>query len=284
MIVPLTAAADLASARALIEGHGLRYEAGFDALFGSHDDGELVAVGARAGNVLKMLTVAAAHRGGSLLGEIVSALVANGLEAGCATLFIYTKPPLARSFETLNFTRLAAQDAVAWLEFGHGLRHWLAAQQALCRPGANGALFVDDAAAAGDCRPQIEAAARRADHLYLFVDGAAGRSERLRQATRGIADTIVVDSGPYRSGARVPTYFLPADAPLARIGAELDATLFAARIAPFFGIVRCFADSEAAAETAGEMAATQRILAAHGIAPAALSSAFHPHPNPGGIR
>jgi [citrate (pro-3S)-lyase] ligase len=279
MIVPLTAQADLASARALIEGNGLRYEAGFDALFGSHDGGELVAVGARAGNVLKMLTVAAAQRGGSLLGELISALVANGLEAGCETLFIYTKPALARSFEALNFTRLATQEAVAWLEFGHGLRHWLAAQQALCRPGANGALFVDDAAAAGDCRSQVEAAARQVDHLYLFVGGGAGRSERLRQArhaTRGIANAIVVDCGPYRSGARVPTYFLPADAPLARIRAELDATLFAAQLAPFFGIVRCFAD--------GETAATQRVLVAHGIAPAALTSAFHPHPNPGGIR
>lgn len=277
MIVHLTATADLAAARALIEGNGLRFEAGFDALYGIHDDGELVAVGARAGNVLKMLTVAAARRGGSLLGEIVSALVASGLEAGCGTLFIYTKPALARSFEALNFTRLAAQDDVAWLEFGHGLRHWLSAQQALRRPGANGALFVDGEPAADDCRQRFEAAARRTDHLYVFVGGDAGRTEHLslvRQTTRGIANAIVVDSGPYRTGARVPTYFLPADAPLARIRAELDATLFAAQLAPFFGIVRCFAD--------GETTATHGILAAHGIAPAALPSAFHHHTSQGG--
>ena len=250
MITQLNAAADLAAARVLIEAHGLHFEAGYDVLYGIHDDGQLVAVGARAGCVLKMLTVAAAHRGGPLLAELISALVADGLAAGCATLFIYTKPALIRSFEALNFTRLAGQDEAVWLEFGHGLHHWLAARQALQRPGANGALFVDDEPLAGGYRPLFEAAARAVDHLYIFVGGDEDHPERLRLVRAeagGLANTLVVDVGPYRTGRGLPGYFLPADAPLARIGAELDGCLFASRIAPFFGIVRRYAADQTAA-------------------------------------
>lgn len=250
MITPLHAAADLAAARALIEGHGLHFETGYAALYGIHDGDDLVAVGARAGCVLKMLTVAATHRGGPLLAELVSALVADGLAANCATLFIYTKPALIRSFEALNFTRLAGQDEAVWLEFGHGLQHWLAAHRALQRPGANGALCVDAEPPAGGYRPLFEAAARTVDHLYLFVGGDADRPERLRlvrAAAGGLANALVVDIGPYRTGRGLPGYFLPADAPLARIGAALDGCLFASRIAPFFGIVRRYAADPTAA-------------------------------------
>lgn len=268
MIMQLTSRPDIAAARALIEHNGLRFEPAFDALYGVHDDGELIAVGARAGNVLKMLTVAAARRGGSLLGEVVSALVADGLNAGCATLFIYTKPALAHSFEALHFTPLAACAEAVWLEFGHGLRHWLAAQQTLRRPGANGALFLDSLTLAEAAARQIPVAAQRVDHLYVFVAGDAAWNELLplaRQASRGVGNAVVVDGGPYRNGEAVPGYFLPADAPLARLRAELDATVYAAHLAPFFGIVRHFAN--------GEPDCTHAILAAHGIQPAAIPSA-----------
>ncbi len=270
MLTPLLAPADIAAARALIEACGLRFEAGFDELVGIHDGGELAAVGARAGCVLKMLAVAPAHRGGPLLGEIVSALVAGGLEADCETLFIFTKPPLAASFAALNFTLLASQGPAAWLEFGHGLRHWLAARQPLARPGANGAVVMGGDPLARGFRPLVEAAARQVDQLYVFVPRGGGAptpfAERLglaRLVTDGLANALVLDAGPYRTtAARFPTYFLPADAPVARIRAELDAALFAAHIAPAFGIVHYFLAEEA---PGNERAAVDRILAGHGI-------------------
>ena len=47
----------LSEARRLIESHGLRFEPEFDDLVGLFDDGQLVACGARAGYVLKMLAI-----------------------------------------------------------------------------------------------------------------------------------------------------------------------------------------------------------------------------------
>jgi len=175
---------------------------------------------------------------------------------------------------------LASQGPAAWLEFGHGLRHWLAARQPLARPGANGAVVMGGDPLARGFRPLVEAAARQVDQLYVFVPRGGGAptpfAERLglaRLVTDGLANALVLDAGPYRTtAARFPTYFLPADAPVARIRAELDAALFAAHIAPAFGIVHYFLAEEAPGD---ERAAVDRILAGHGI------TVTPPFPTPG---
>lgn len=279
MIAQLIAPADVAAARRLIEGCDLVFQPGYDDLLGVHEAGRLVAVGARAGRVLKMLAIAPDYRGGPLLGEIVSALVGRGIEAGCDALFVFTKPAFAASFAALNFTLLASQERAVLLEFGNGFMHWLAANSFWQRPGRNGALLVDGLPFSPDRRRLIENAAGRVDHLYLFVS-AEERSplafpERWRQLgdeVRDLANVVVLDLGQYRIGAAgFPTYFLKPDDPVEKIRAELDATLFATRIAPFFGITRYFTG----AEPCTEESSAARVLQAHGIA------VHHCTPTPG---
>lgn len=288
MIANLLAPADVAAARSLIEGCGLAFQPGFDDLVGVHEQGSLVAVGARAGRVLKMLAIAPAHRGGPLLGEIVSALVARGIEAGLDALFVFTKPAYAASFAALNFTLLAEQEQAVLLEFGNGLKHWLAANSYWRRPGANGALLVNGEPFSRGHRQLIETAARQVDHLYVLLS-AEERSDlpfpvRWRLAVDGvrdIANVVVLDLAHYRIGAATfPTYFLKPDDPVAKIRAELDATLFATRIAPFFGIARYFTG---AGSVAGE-GETAAVLQAHGIAVSSIANPdcdAHCNPPPG---
>lgn len=270
MIADLIAPADLAAARSLIEGCGLAFQPGFDDLVGVHEEGSLVAVGARAGRVLKMLAIAPAQRGGPLLGEIVGALLARGIEAGFDSLFVFTKPAYAGTFEALNFTLLAAQPQAVLLEFGNGLKHWLAANAYWQHAGSNGALTIDGHPFLPGHRRLIESAAHQVDRLYLFLS-AADRSplafpERWQQVHDGVADlanVVVLDLVHYRIGAAsFPTYFLRADDPVETIRAELDATLFATRIAPFFGIARYF--------TGADEAVAARVIQAHGIAVSAI--------------
>lgn len=285
MIANLLAPADVAAARKLIEDNGLIFQPVFDDLVGVHEQGSLVAVGARAGRVLKMLAIAPAHRGGPLLGEIVSALVARGIEAGLDALFVFTKPAYAASFAALNFTLLAEQEQAVLLEFGNGLKHWLAANSYWRRPGINGALRVNGEPFSRSHRQLIETAARQVDHLYVLLSAEARSAlpfaARWRLAVDGVGDianVVVLDLAHYRIGAATfPTYFLKPDDPVARIRAELDAALFATRIAPFFGIARYFTGAGSVADE-GETAA---VLQAHGIA---VSSIAHPdcdaHCNP----
>lgn len=284
MIANLIAAADVAAARRLVEGNGLTFEPGFDDLVGVHEEGSLIAVGARSGRVLKMLAIAPAYRGGSLLGEIVSTLVARGIEAGCDALFVFTKPGYASSFAALNFTLLAEQEQAVLLEFGNGLKRWLAAHSHLCRTGVNGAVVVNGKPFSRGYRQLIETAARQVDNLYVFVstEERSALPFLVRDGVCDIANVVVLDLSDYRIGAATfPTYFLKPDDPVARIRAELDATLFAARIAPFFGITRRFTGADPKFETAAEEAAMTAILQAHGIE---VSEIPHPpgdsHENP----
>jgi len=78
MISLISTAADRREARAFLRRQGLDFEDGCDDLAGSYDGGELLAVGARAGNILKMIAVAPSNQGGPVLGEIVTTLVERG--------------------------------------------------------------------------------------------------------------------------------------------------------------------------------------------------------------
>ena len=261
-------------ARALIEQSGLSFEDGFDEMFGIYENEVLVATGARAGYVLKMLAVDPAWQGGPLLGGIIHSLMESGRAAGHDSFFIYTKPDYAATFAALNFTLLASQGKVVLLEYGPGLQNWLQAHQSLISPGLKAAVVMNCNPFTNGHRYLVETAAAAVDQLYLFVV----REERsafpfdvryrlVQEGVRDLPNVHVLDSARYIvSNATFPTYFLKRDDPVARIQMELDATLFGTRIAPFFGITRRYVGSEPSCPlTGGYNAAMQRILPPLGV-------------------
>jgi len=244
--------ADVAAARSLIERSELSFEEGFDDLVGIHEAGVLVAVGARAGNVLKMLTVESTHQGGPLLGEILTALVARGMEAGQQSFFVFTKVEYITSFAALNFTLLASQGKAALLEYGRGLDKWLNSERSLIRLGCNGAVVMNCNPFTRGHRYLVESAARQVDNLYLFVvreDRSIFpfdvRFRLAQEGVRDIANVFVLDTSHYCvSAATFPTYFLKKEDQVSLIQMELDVSLFASQIAPFFGIKHRFVGTE----------------------------------------
>lgn len=274
MIAELISGADRLAARNLIESNGLSYEDGCDEMFGVFEVGELVAVGGRAGNILKMLAIEPSHQGGALLGEVVTELVSRGRMAGYDSLFVYTKPEYISTFEALNFSLLANQGKVALLEYGRGFQKWLAANAENVRSGLNGAVVVNCNPFTRGHRYLIESAAQQVDNLYVFVvreDRSAFpfdvRLQLVKDGVRDLRNVIVLDTSRYIvSGATFPTYFLKKDDPVARLQMELDVTLFAARIAPYFRITRRFVGTEPNCKlTEGYNAAMQRILPVYDI-------------------
>jgi [citrate (pro-3S)-lyase] ligase len=274
MVTELVHRSDQKKVLELLEQSGLAYEEGADATYGIYDNGELVATGSRAGNILKMLAIAPEYQGGAVFGELVTELVMSGQRAGHDVLFVYTKPEYVLSFQALNFTLLASQEKVALLEYGKGLSAWLASNEALIRSGLNGAVVVNCNPFTNGHRYLIESAAQRVDNLYVFVvkeDRSVFpfevRYRLVQQGLRDLRNIIVLDTSCYIvSGATFPTYFLKKDDQVARIQMELDVTLFASKIAPYFGITRRFVGTEPNCPlTGGYNAAMQRILPAHGI-------------------
>lgn len=276
MVTALACAPDMREARTFIEESDLAFEEPFDDLVGVHENGSLVAVGARDGNILKMFAVAPAHQGGPLLGELVTELVQRGFAAGHDSLFVFTKPEYAPSFESLNFSLLASHGRVALLEYGGGFERWLASCRPLVREGANGAAVMNCNPFTLGHRHLVEAAARACDHLYLFVVRAecsafpfAARMHMVREGVAHILNCTVLDTAAYAvSHITFPSYFLKEldQAHLAQM--ELDLALFAGRIAPFFNIVKRFAGTEPLCPvTSLYNGAMERILPAWGIEP-----------------
>jgi len=241
-----------AEARALIELHGLRFEPGYDDLVGLYDQGRLVACGARAGYVLKMLVVASSHQGSGALGTLVTLLVQSAREAGHDTVFVFTPPRNAPSFEALNFRLLVADGDTALLEHGPGLAAYLAESETVITPGRNGAVVMNGNPFTLGHLHLVEAAAREADRLYLFIvreDRSVFpfqvRHRIACEATRHLPNVVVLDTSRYAvSAGTFPSYFLKRldQAALAQI--RLDLLLFTRRIAPAFNILRRFVGRE----------------------------------------
>ena len=269
----------LDEARVLIESQGLRFEPEFDDLAGLYQDGQLVACGARAGYVLKMIAIAPELQGTDALGELVTGLIRSAFAAGHDTVFLFTRPRNAASFQALNFRLLAADGQAVLLEQGPGLEAYLAAAAPGITEGRNGAAVINGNPFTLGHLHLVREAARRVDRLYLFVvreDRSAFpfqvRFRLAQEATAGIGNVTVLDTSRYAvSAGTFPAYFLKGagQAAAAQMGIDLD--LFARRIAPRFHIACRFVGREPLCPTtAAYNRAMAELLPAQGVQVAEL--------------
>jgi [citrate (pro-3S)-lyase] ligase len=282
MRTELLGTAETQRARRFIEAQGLTFDPAVDELVGAFEAGELVAVGARRDDVLEMIAIAPGEQGGALLGAIVGDLTARGLAAGHESLFVFTRPACAPSFEALGFELLASHGRAALLELGRGLSRWCEANRALPREGANGAVVVNCNPFTLGHRHLIAEAARRVETLYVLVvreDRSAfpfeARLRLVREGTRDLPNVRVLDTGRYAvSAVTFPSYFLKRADDAAQVQMELDVTLFAQRLAPFLGVRRRFFGTEPyCATTRAYNEVMRRLLPALGVEAVEISRA-----------
>jgi len=264
----------LREAKSLIEAQGLRFEPGFDELAGIFEDGTLVACGARAGYVLKMLAITPDHQGGDALGALVTKLIQSSLAAGEDTQFIFTRPETVPSFQALNFRLLATHGTAALLEHGPGLEAYLAAHAAQIRPGRNGAVVINGNPFSLGHLHLVETAAQQVERLYLFVvreDRSVFpfevRQRLAQEATAHLSNVTVLDTSRYAvSAGTFPSYFLKQLDDLAAAQIQIDLRVFAQWIAPRFHIACRFVGEEPLCPTtAAYNEAMAEVLAAHHI-------------------
>jgi [citrate (pro-3S)-lyase] ligase len=256
----------LSDARELIESQGLRFEPEFDDLAGIFENGRLVACGARDGYILKMIAIAPSHQGSDALGELVTKLILSAIAAGHDTVFVFTTPQNARSFEALNFRLLATHGQAALLEHGPGLKEYIAGHAEQIAEGHNGAVVINGNPFTLGHLHLVASAATQVDRLYLFVvredRSAFPFAARLRlaeQATAHLANLTVLDTSRYAvSAGTFPAYFLKHLDEAAEAQMQIDLRLFAQSIAPSFHIACRFVGQEPLCETS---AAYNRIMA-----------------------
>jgi [citrate (pro-3S)-lyase] ligase len=272
--LPLLTSRERAEARRLVESQGLAYEA-CDDVVGVYEGDRLVATGARAGEVLKLFAIDGAHQGGETLGGLIDGLEELARAGGRDVLLVFTRPEQTSSFTACGFRLLAACGEAALLEHGGGLGAYLAAHAGLRRAGANGAVVVNGNPFTLGHLHLVETAASRVDALYLFVvreDRSVfpfeARLAMAQGATAHLPNVVVLDTSRYAvSAATFPSYFLRRADRAARVQMEVDATLFAARLAPAFSITCRFVGEEPYCETtAAYNAVLADVLPAHRVA------------------
>lgn len=264
----------LSDARRLIESHGLRFEPEFDDLVGLFEDGQLVACGARAGYVLKMLAIAPSHQGTDALGGLVTELLRSAISAGQDTVFIFTSPQNVASFETMNFRMLVTHGQTALLEHGPGLEAYIASHASQITQGNNGAVVINGNPFTLGHLHLVEVAARQVERLYLFVvreDKSVFpfdvRFRLAQEATAHLRNVTVLDTSRYAvSAGTFPSYFLKRLDQVATAQMQIDLLLFAQRIAPRFHVACRFVGQEPNCETtAAYNKMMAEVLGAHAI-------------------
>ncbi len=270
---------ETAAVAAFLAQFGLAYEAPLDYTVAFYQGEQIVATGSLAGKVLRNIAVAADIQGEGLTAAVVSNLVGEAGRRGIYHYFLYTRPGSAAKFAGLAFREIArAEPYVALLEGGLGSvdDFCRGVQQEIARlpAGRRAALVVN-------CNPftlgheaLIARAAAENDSVIVFVVSEdrslfpfAVRRRLVREGTAHLANVAVVSGGDYIiSAATFPAYFTRGEEAVTA-QTRLDATLFAARLAPPLGITARYVGEEPyCTVTAAYNRALGEILPRHGVA------------------
>ena len=242
------------------------------------DTGDIVGCLAHQDSVLKYFCVADDWRDEGLGSQLISTLI-NRLLRHYRSIQAFTSPNRITTFSSLGFSLLAQTAHYALLEFGpHGLNDYLHEVQHKLpvekEPLA--AVVLNANPFTLGHRYLIQKAAAQSAHVAVFVvandHSRFHYKDRLAMVRAGCSDLahVTVCSGDAYmvSGATFPHYFLKQTDhnQLAGYQGELDATLFATRIAPRLHITQRFIGEEPLSPvTAAYNAALHATLPSYGI-------------------
>ncbi|MCP8858122.1 (citrate (Pro-3S)-lyase) ligase (Citrate lyase synthetase) [Latilactobacillus fuchuensis] len=234
--------------QALLEQAGLAVDWQVDYTIGLFENKQLIATGSVYANIIKCVAVSNQQQSQNLLTQVVQALL-DDLEANQQThSFVYTKPGTADYFTALGFKAIVTTKQVIVLERGfpnlNDYRQQL--RQAKQAGQRIGAIVLNANPLTIGHEHLIQTAVQASDHLYLFVVSeerslfsAQERLAMVQQIANKYTNVTVLPTNQYLvSSMTFPNYFLKdrADQNLARVQAEVDATLFAKVIAPELAI------------------------------------------------
>ncbi len=229
------------------------------------EDGAILAGGGLQRDIIKCLAVSAEARSLGLSVPLISRLISEASERGCANVKVFTKPENRSVFESLGFRLLAEAPKAILMENGRGLEdycHYLRGHQAPgvivmnANPFTLGHRYLVEQASPVVVIPVKEDVSR-----FPYAE----RFAMIRTGCDNLAD--VVEGSDYQiSAATFPTYFLKDLSDAAETQMRLDIDLFARHIAPALGAHVRFVGTEPADPlTARYNALMKELLPAHGV-------------------
>ena len=229
------------------------------------ENGAILAGGGLQRDIIKCLAVSAEARSLGLSVPLISRLISEAAERGCANVKVFTKPENRSVFESLGFRLLAEAPKAILMENGRGLEDYCNYLRGHRAPGvvvmnANpftlGHRYLVDQASPVVVIPVKEDVSRfpYAERLAMIRTGAGEWAD-------------VVEGSDYQiSAATFPTYFLKDLSDAAETQMRLDIDLFGRHIAPALGAQVRFVGTEPADPlTARYNALMKELLPAYGV-------------------
>ena len=224
---------------------GLQPDTDFDLVALLWDGDNLIATGARLGNLLKCIAVDETRQGEGLTATLITALKNDAFSNNIYHLFLCTKPQNKGIFTDLFFYPVAETDDVLLMESKKdGISNFLQSLKNNKTTGINGCVVMNCNPFTLGHRYLIETASRECDNLFVFVVSEdksrfsyKDRIEMVKEGTKDIPNVSVLPTGPYLiSSATFPTYFLKNRDNIAEIKCLLDIKIFTEYYAPHFNI------------------------------------------------
>ena len=217
------------------------------------DGDEIIAVGSRDKNIIKLIAVDESRRGEDLTATVLTELRKDAFSLGYRHLFLYTKPKNKYMFSSLFFYPVAQTENVLLLEDKkNGINDFVADLPEYSSKGRVGALIMNCNPFTLGHRYLAERASGECEHVFLFVlsedrscFSARDRLNMVREGVRDLPNVTVLETGPYLiSTATFPTYFLSEREKADTAQCELDIEIFSRYFAPRLSISHRYVGTE----------------------------------------
>lgn len=206
------------------------------------DNGKIIGTGSVDGKVMKYFFIEEDYKGQGILAMLYNALLNYLLENNRLEHYVFTTPKNDYIFKGIGLREVITTDRVALFEGGFSsYNNWINSIKKKLNPDA-----ITRGAIVANCNPMtkghkylIEYAKDKVDELVIFIveenRSAFTTAERysiVKEEYKNDDKVVVVLGGAYIiSQATFPTYFIKKVDETTDIYTELDATIFAKRIA-----------------------------------------------------
>ena len=218
------------------------------------ENGQIVACGGLAGNVLKCIAITPEKRGEGFVLSVMTELLNAANDKGKKELFIFSSPKNRSFFEGCGFHLIQECDnQIILMENSENLSSYKKRLSKYKKDGKKiGSIVMNANPFTLGHQYLVERAASKCEHLHLFVvrENASEFSftDRLRlikEGTLHVKNVTVHEGSDYIiSKATFPTYFIKDKGEVNEIHAKLDLNIFRNHLAPVLGITHRFVGSE----------------------------------------
>lgn len=218
-------------------------------------NGELIACGGLAGNIIKCVAISESVRGEGLALTLATELIQLAYELDRTHLFLYTKIENEALFSQCGFYPLTRVPGIMVLMENSATRidRYAQSLKSSRQPGNKiGCIVMNANPFTNGHRYLVQQAAAQCDWLHLFLvkeDTSrfpyADRLALVRAGTRDIQKLTVHQGSDYIiSRATFPCYFIKEQAVINHCYTEIDLKIFRQHLAPALGITHRFAGTE----------------------------------------